>query len=307
MWTMEENNEQPSQILLVSHTSRKCESLKSTSRLAENSCLAGMRLDVLQFLAGCFGAVSSMFLLGSLGSDYWLLASESCEQGDAAVSRLWKVKEDISHVQPDGSNQAENTYLFYHEGLFWRCSDQRVSNGEQESMLAFWITNQPSKKVCMLAYLSHAPLSRRTNSFLNSDFATVQRAFWCVIFMLGVISVMIGGFVTICATSGTSHRLYEAGGALFITGGVLIWSVVLLFAVWVHVSDSLERYGLQRRRLVCPSLQLSVHYGPSFMLAPTAAFFCLLTGVLLLLISSVSRASVRQTEKQPFSVREERV
>ncbi|XP_051985917.1 transmembrane protein 182-like isoform X2 [Xyrauchen texanus] len=274
MWTMEENNEQPSQILLVSHTSRKCESLKSTSRLAENSCLAGMRLDVLQFLAGCFGAVSSMFLLGSLGSDYWLLASESCEQGDAAVSRLWKVKEDISHVQPDGSNQAENTYLFYHEGLFWRCSDQRVSNGEQESMLAFWI---------------------------------IQRAFWCVIFMLGVISVMIGGFVTICATSGTSHRLYEAGGALFITGGVLIWSVVLLFAVWVHVSDSLERYGLQRRRLVCPSLQLSVHYGPSFMLAPTAAFFCLLTGVLLLLISSVSRASVRQTEKQPFSVREERV
>ncbi|XP_051563668.1 transmembrane protein 182-like isoform X3 [Myxocyprinus asiaticus] len=270
MWTTEENNEQPSKILLVTHTSRKCERLKSTSRLTENHCLAGMRLEVLQFLAGFFGA-------------------------------------DISHVQPDGSNQAENPYLFYHEGLFWRCSDQRGSNGDQESMLAFWITNQPPKKVCMPAYLSHAPLSRRSNSFLHSDFATVQRAFWCVIFVLGVISVMIGGFVTICATSGMSHRLYEAGGALFITGGVLIWSVVLLFAVWVQVSDSLERYGLQRRRLVCPSLQLRVHYGPSFMLAPTAAFFCLLTGLLLLLISSVSRASVRQTEKQPFSVQEERV
>lgn len=31
--------------------------------------------------------------------------------------------------------------------------------------------------------------------------------------------MMIGGFVIICATPGTSHRLYEAGGALFITGG----------------------------------------------------------------------------------------
>lgn len=47
----------------------------------------------------------------------------------------------------------------------------------------------------------------------------VQRAFWCVIFVLGVILVIIGGFVTICATPGISHRLYETGGALFITGG----------------------------------------------------------------------------------------
>lgn len=79
----------------------------------------------------------------------------------------------------------------------------------------------------------------------------------------------------------------------------------MLFAVWVQVSDSLERYGLQRRRLVCPSLQLSVHYGPSFMLAPTAAFLCLLTGLLLLLIPSVSKASARDTENRPFSLREE--
>lgn len=168
----------------------------------------------------------------------------------------------------------------------------------------------------------------------------MQRAFWCVIFVLGVILVMIGGFVTICATPGTSHRLYETGGAFFITGGenfflvktssfqwfhsdfaqtftfvlfffyagILIMSVVMLFAVWVQVSDSLERYGLQRRRLVCPSLQLSVHYGPSFMLAPTAAFLCLLTGLLLLLIPSVRRASAREckdTENQPLSLREE--
>lgn len=31
--------------------------------------------------------------------------------------------------------------------------------------------------------------------------------------------MLIGGFVTICASTRTSHRLYEAAGALFITGG----------------------------------------------------------------------------------------
>jgi len=82
-------------------------------------------------------------------------------------------------------------------------------------------------------------------------------------------------------------------------------SVVLLFAVWVQVSESLEWYGLQRRHIVCPHLHLSVHYGPSFMLAPTAAFLCLLTGLLLLLLPSVSRSSARDTENQPFSLREE--
>lgn len=264
-----------------------------------------MHVLVLQFLAGFFGALSSMFLLGSLGSDYWLLVSESCDKDDATAFRLWRVTENISKTQPDGSHQSENTLLLYHEGLFWRCSYQKCLNEDQDSMLAFWITNQPSQKVCIPAYLSHAPVSGLTNSLTASDFATVQRAFWCVIFVLGATSVLFGGFVMICATTRTSHRLYEAGGALFITGGVLILFVVLMFAVWMQVSDSLERYGLQRRRIVCPSLQLSVHYGPSFMLAPTAAFLSLLTGLVLLLISSVSRASTRITAKQMLSLREE--
>uniref|UniRef100_A0A673JNV2 Transmembrane protein 182 n=1 Tax=Sinocyclocheilus rhinocerous TaxID=307959 RepID=A0A673JNV2_9TELE len=255
-----------------------------------------MRLVVLQFLAGFFGALSSVFLLGSLGSDYWLMASESC--GGAALFKLWKVtKVRLGHIsQPDSSNQAENSLLFYHEGLFWRSPECLFFL--VKILLHFSPANQPSQKVCVPAYLSHAPVSGLPNSVLTSDSATVQRAFWCVIFVLGVILVITGGFITICATPGTSHRLYETGGALFITG-------VMLFAVWVQVSDSLERYGLQRRRLVCPSLQLSVHYGPSFMLAPTAAFLCLLTGLLLLLIPSVSRESARDTENQPFSLREE--
>ncbi len=56
-----------------------------------------MHLAVLQFLAGFFGALSSTFLLGSLGSDYWLMASESC--GDAALFKLPRVtKVRLGHI-----------------------------------------------------------------------------------------------------------------------------------------------------------------------------------------------------------------
>lgn len=257
-----------------------------------------MHLVVLSFLAGFFGALSSVLLLGALGSDYWLMVFESC--GDSAT-------EDISQTYPGSSEQTENPLLFYHEGLFWRCSYHSRVFGEKDSMLALWITNLPSQKLCVPAYLSHAPSSGHLNSIQTSVSVTVQRAFWCAIFVVGVFLVMIGGFITICATPGTSRRLYEAGGVFFITGGVLIMSVVLLFAVWVQVSDSLERYGLQRRRFVCPSLQLHVHYGPSFMLAPTAAFLCLLTGLLLLLIPSASRASDTNTQIRLSALREDDV
>ncbi|XP_056314977.1 transmembrane protein 182 isoform X2 [Danio aesculapii] len=211
-----------------------------------------MHLVVLSFLAGFFGALSSVLLLGSLGSDYWLMVFESC--GDSA-------SEDISQTYPGSREQTENSPLFYHEGLFWRCSYDSSVIGEKDSVLTFWITNLPSQKLCVPAYLSHAPSSGHPNSIQTSVSVT----------------------------------------------GVLIMSVVLLFAVWVQVSDSLERYGLQRRRFVCPSLQLHVHYGPSFMLAPTAAFLCLLTGLLLLLIPSASRASDTNTQIRLSALREDDV
>lgn len=44
-----------------------------------------MKLSVALFFAGLFGALAAVFILLSFGTDYWLLASESC------------------HPNPDGS------------------------------------------------------------------------------------------------------------------------------------------------------------------------------------------------------------
>lgn len=37
-----------------------------------------MKLSVASFFAGLFGALAAVFILLSFGTDYWLLASESC-------------------------------------------------------------------------------------------------------------------------------------------------------------------------------------------------------------------------------------
>lgn len=38
-----------------------------------------MKLRVALFFAGLFGALATLFILLSFGTDYWLLASETCE------------------------------------------------------------------------------------------------------------------------------------------------------------------------------------------------------------------------------------
>lgn len=38
-----------------------------------------MKLSVALFFAGLFGALAAVFVLLSFGTDYWLLASETCD------------------------------------------------------------------------------------------------------------------------------------------------------------------------------------------------------------------------------------
>uniref|UniRef100_A0A3B4CU73 Transmembrane protein 182 n=1 Tax=Pygocentrus nattereri TaxID=42514 RepID=A0A3B4CU73_PYGNA len=252
--------------------------------------LSTMRLEVLQFIAGFCGALGSVFLLLSLGTDYWLLASESCDPGDKITTRLRRsTTEDGLQEHQDGP---KHVVLAYHEGVFWRCSYVKEIDREEDSMLDFWITNQPSEKICTPAYLSQTPLLKNPTQIPEHDFPLKPNplAFWCIMSVLGLTMVTLGVFVTICGIPTASRRLYEAGGALFITGGLLIFLVVGTFAAWVQGSSTLEQYVLQRRLSACPSLHLSVHYGLSFMLAPAASFFCLLCGLLILLMQTASRA-----------------
>lgn len=54
-----------------------------------------MQLAVLQFMAGFCGALGSIFLLLSLGTDYWLIASETCDPGDKDTGRHERVTTEV--------------------------------------------------------------------------------------------------------------------------------------------------------------------------------------------------------------------
>ncbi|KAM7375314.1 hypothetical protein PAMA_014422 [Pampus argenteus] len=113
---------------------------------------------------------------------------------------------------------------------------------------------------------------------------SVFRTFWSIFLITGVAAVVIGGFVVICAGPLTNHKLYKVGGVLQLCGGLCLLAVLVMYLMWVQVLDTLEQFVLHQRASRCPSFHLSIQHGPSFLLAPVAVFFCLLAGLLFILI-----------------------
>ncbi|KAK2839976.1 hypothetical protein Q5P01_013716 [Channa striata] len=229
-----------------------------------------MKLSVALFFAGLFGALAAVFILLSFGTDYWLLASESC------------------HPNPDGSVTEEGDTglqdsILYHEGFFWRCS---FSSDVDDDNLHWklWFTNQPHSKQCQHAYLFPFPVSHQSHNATEYDSAIIYRGFWSIFMLIGVVAVVFGGFFIICAAPFASHRLYKAGGGLFLVSGLFLLCVVVMYVLWVQVLDVVDVYIDHKRSTGCPQFQLSLTYGLSFMFAPIGIFFCFLAGLLFLLI-----------------------
>lgn len=78
--------------------------------------------------------------------------------------------------------------------------------------------------------------------------------------------------------------------------------VLLLYLVWVEVLDTLEEVVQYRRRSTCLGFQLSVRHGPSFLLAPAAVFFLLISGLLPIISQNVPRTQRTQKSLSSSSV-----
>uniref|UniRef100_A0A8C9Y877 Transmembrane protein 182 n=1 Tax=Sander lucioperca TaxID=283035 RepID=A0A8C9Y877_SANLU len=114
--------------------------------------------------------------------------------------------------------ESTSDITLYHEGFFWRCSFGG-SVGDDNLMWKLWFTNQPQSKVCMHAYLFPFPVSHQTHNATEYDSAIIYRGFWSIFMLIGVAAVVLGGFFIICAAPFASHRLYKAGGGLFLASG----------------------------------------------------------------------------------------
>ncbi|CAN9498326.1 unnamed protein product [Ophioblennius macclurei] len=225
------------------------------------------RLQLLLFLGLFSGATGLLFTLLCCGSEYWLLAAESCGPPEDPHSKMLS---------------------FFHEGLFWRCSFTATSR--QYSVWDLWITNQPPSKLCQAAFLFPFPFNQLLTESphlptmpYEQASAIVFRTFWSIFLVVGVAATVGGTFVVICAGPLTNHILYKVGGALQLCGGLCLLAVLLMYLLWIHVLDTLEQFALHQRLSACPSFHLSVQHGPSFLLAPVAVFFCLLAGLLSVL------------------------
>ncbi|XP_028292691.1 transmembrane protein 182 [Gouania willdenowi] len=244
-----------------------------------------MKLSVALFFAGLFGALAAVFILLSFGTDYWLLASERCHPNLDESTSLEGVTIERGDVV---MQQDHDDVILYHEGFFWRCSFG--SNEVDEDLLwKLWFTNQPHAKVCMPAYLFPFPVSHQTHNTTQYDSAIIYRGFWSIFMLIGVVAAALGGFFIICAAPFASHRLYKAGGGLFLTSGFFLLAVVVMYVLWLQVLDVVDAYVEHQRSTLCPHFTLSFSYGLSFMFAPIGIFFCLLAGLLFLLIGRTVR------------------
>ncbi|XP_047432713.1 transmembrane protein 182-like [Mugil cephalus] len=254
---------------------------------------------VLLFLGLFFGAIGFLLTLLSFGTEYWLLAAESCSRPDDGHggSGLREGK---------ATAKATDDVKIFHEGLFWRCSFMAVSH--EYSIWDLWISKQPLSKVCRTAFLFPFPVNEPVQLLVEKDHlepyehhsAIVFRTFWSIFLVVGVAAITIGGFVVICAGPVSHYRLYKVGGGLQLCGGGCLLAVMVMYLMWIQVLDTLEQFTLHQRVSNCPSFHLSVQHGPSFLLAPAAVFFCLLAGLLFVMVGrSIQRAEEEMKDGKP--------
>ncbi|XP_078401727.1 transmembrane protein 182 [Cetorhinus maximus] len=227
-----------------------------------------MKLSVALFFAGVFGALGVLLFLLAFGTDYWLLATETCPS----------VRNRTDSISAEGD---KGSATFHHEGFFWRCwFNEAVAD---DNFWKFWFTNQPPSKYCMHTYLLPFPLTTESFNSTAYETAIIYRGFWSVFMMLGVIAVIVGGFVIICAAPFSNHKLYKAGGGLFLTAGIIFTVLVVMYVIWIETVIDIQAYIQKQRTQLCPDFALNVQYGWSFIVAPIGIFFSLFSGLLFLL------------------------
>uniref|UniRef100_A0A673K3C1 Transmembrane protein 182 n=1 Tax=Sinocyclocheilus rhinocerous TaxID=307959 RepID=A0A673K3C1_9TELE len=171
---------------------------------------------------------------------------------------------------------------FHHEGFFWRCSFNDITN--DDDLWKFWFENQPHARECKPAYLLPFPFPDQIYNTTSYQTAIIYRGFWSISMLLGVAAVVAGGFIIICAAPFGSHRLYKAGGGLYLISGFFLLVVTVMYVFWLDVLDVISSYKEYQKSNKCPDFELSMTYGLSFMFAPVGVFFCLLSGLLFLVI-----------------------
>ncbi|XP_048369658.1 transmembrane protein 182-like [Sphaerodactylus townsendi] len=237
-----------------------------------------MKIKIAAFIAGILGVLGVLLFLIAFGTDYWLLATETCG-GFEPENNTLHTKEGGKEEQKSDSREV---LTFHHEGFFWRCW---FYGDYKESIWTFWFTSQGHPKYCMNGYLFPMPIALGPYPHPSYDATAVYRGFWTAFIVLAVTSSLVGGFLLVCGVPFVNARFYKVGGGFLLTAGILFALLIFLFVMWKEFAADLAKYILLERSDRCEDeIPVKVYYGWSFIFAAAGVPLVLLSGLLFYLV-----------------------
>ncbi|CAM4615651.1 transmembrane protein 182-like [Caretta caretta] len=236
-----------------------------------------MKAGIPAFIAGILGGIGVLLFLIAFGTDYWLLATETCGIFETENKTLHTTKDEVL------SEVRKEILTFHHEGFFWRC--WFYGEDYEETIWNFWFTSQAHPKYCMHGYLFPMPIALGPFPHPSYDASAVYRGFWTAFIVLAVAASLVGGFLLVCGVPFFNARFYKVGGGFLITSGGLFFLLIFLFVMWKEFAADLQKYILLERSEKCmDDVPVNVYYGWSFMFAATGVPLVLLSGLLFYLV-----------------------
>ncbi|XP_072899629.1 transmembrane protein 182-like isoform X2 [Hemitrygon akajei] len=173
---------------------------------------------------------------------------------------------------------------YHHEGFFWRCS---FSDKEEKYQLKKFIyIYQPPLKCCVHAFHSPFPnVEGRTTKEFESSIS--YRKLWSALMFLGVTFVTIGFLCIIYSACCQNYNMYKTTGVIFLIAGVNFTVSIIMYAVWISAVSQMIAGNIANCTSIITNLNFGVNYGWSFMAAPFAVLFSLISGLLFIKIAGM--------------------
>ncbi|NWV33451.1 TM182 protein, partial [Grantiella picta] len=222
-----------------------------------------MKVGAAALAAGILGGTGVLLFLIAFGTDYWLLATDTC-----GAETPTEVRKEI--------------LTFHHEGFFWRC--WFFGEGHPETIWTFWYSDQAHPKFCMHGYLFPMPIALGPFPHPSYDTTAVYRGFWTAFILLAVAAGLGGGLLLVCGVPFSSPRSFKVGGGFLLLSGLFLL-LVFLFVMWKEFAADFHKYILLERSEQClDDVPVNVFYGWSFMFAAAGVPLVLLSGLLFFLV-----------------------
>ncbi|XP_072119323.1 transmembrane protein 182-like isoform X2 [Mobula birostris] len=174
---------------------------------------------------------------------------------------------------------------YHHEGFFWRCS---FSDKEEKNQHAIFIyIYQPPVKCCTHAFYSPFPKSegKTTEGFESS---ITYRKLWSGLMFFGVMLVTIGFLCIIYYACSQNGNMYKTTGVIFLIAGVSFTVSIIMYALWISAVSQMIAGDIANCTSTTTNLKFGVNYGWSFMAAPFAVLFSLISGLLFIKIAGMN-------------------